>query len=149
MKARRKARSLALQVLFEVDCASHPPAEVFAARLEEQPLSDDLAEFAQGLVDGVLENAPALDRLIHRHAPEWPLEQMALIDRNILRIAIWEFIVERGTPTKVAINEAVELAKLYGSDSAARFVNGVLGVLAAKEAELAQSFRKKVPALAE
>lgn len=149
MKARRKARSLALQVLYEVDCASHRPDEVFASRLEDQPLNADLAEFAQRLVHGVLEHAPALDRLIHRHAPEWPLEQMALIDRNILRMAIWEFIVERDTPTKVAINEAVELAKLYGSDSAARFVNGVLGVLAANEAELAQSFRKKVPALAE
>jgi transcription antitermination protein NusB len=148
MKARRKARSLALQALYEIDCASHPPVEVMAARLEEQPLNDDLAEFAQRLVDGVLENVPELDSLIHRHAPEWPLEQMAIIDRNILRMAIWEFIVDRSTPTKVAINEAVELAKLFGSDSAARFVNGVLGVLAAKEAELAQSFRKQVPALA-
>src|SRR3990172_7591480 len=103
MKARRKARCLALQVLYEVECAAHPPAEGIAARLEDQPLNDDLAEFAQQLVHGVLEHAPALDRLIHRHAPEWPLEQMALIDRNILRMAIWEFIVERGTPTKGAI----------------------------------------------
>jgi N utilization substance protein B len=148
MKARRKARSLALQVLYEVDCAGHPPDEVFAARIAEQPLNDELADFARGLVTGVLDHAAELDRLIHRHAPEWPLEQMAVIDRNILRIAIWEFIVERSTPTKVAINEAVELAKLYGSDSAARFVNGVLGVLAAKEAELVQSFRKRAPVLA-
>ncbi len=148
MKARRKARSLALQALYEIDCTSHPPADVIAARLMEQPLSDDLAEFARRLVGGVLDNASGLDSLIHRHAPEWPLEQMALIDRNILRMAIWEFIVDRSTPTKVAINEAVELAKLFGSDSAARFVNGVLGVLAAKEAELAQSFRKRAPVLA-
>ena len=148
MKARRKARSLALQALYEIDCTSHPPAEVLAARLEEQPLTGDLADFAAALVYGVLDHAPELDRVIHLHAPEWPLEQMALIDRNILRMSIWEFIVVRNTPTKVAINEAVELAKLFGSESAARFVNGVLGVLAAKETELAQSFRPQVAASA-
>ena len=149
MKARRKARSLALQALYEIDSAAHPPAEVFAARLEEAPLDGELAEFARRLVFGVLDHAAELDQLIHRHAPEWPLEQMAVIDRNILRIAIWEFVVDRATPTKVAINEAVELAKLFGSDSAARFVNGVLGVLAAKEAELARAFARPAPVLAE
>jgi len=148
MKARRKARGLALQALYEVDCAGHAPAVVLTSRLEEQPLPPELADFASRLVEGVLAHAADLDQLIHLHAPEWPLEQMAVIDRNILRMAIWEFIVERDTPTKVAINEAVELAKLYGSDSAARFVNGVLGVLAAKEAELSHSFRQKVLALA-
>jgi N utilization substance protein B len=147
MKARRKARSLALQALYEIDCATHPPEEVLAARLDDQPLGDDLAAFARRLVNGVLACSGELDRLIEHHAPEWPLEQMAVVDRNILRMAIWEFIVDRGTPTKVAINEAVELAKLFGSDSAARFVNGVLGVLATKEADLAQHFRHKQAAL--
>ncbi len=71
-----------------------------------------------------------MDMLIARYAPEWPLEQMAVIDRNILRIAIFEFIASEETPVKVAINEAVELAKTYGSDSAPRFINGVLGTLA-------------------
>jgi N utilization substance protein B len=71
-----------------------------------------------------------MDVLIARYAPEWPLEQMAVIDRNILRIAIFEFIASEETPVKVAINEAVELAKTYGSDSAPRFINGVLGTLA-------------------
>ena len=84
--------------------------------------------------------APALDRLIQKYAPEWPLDQMALIDRNILRMAIWEFAAERQTPLKVAINEAVELAKLYGSDSAPRFVNGVLGALATRQTEVTQAF---------
>ncbi|MBI3363168.1 MAG: transcription antitermination factor NusB [Chloroflexi bacterium] len=143
MKARRKARSLALQALYEIDCASHPPDEVLAARLEEQPLNAELEAFTRRLVVGVLEHTTDLDGLIHRHAPEWPLDQMAVIDRNILRMAIWEFVVDGGTPTKVAINEAVELAKLFGSDSAPRFVNGVLGVLAAKESELARYFAKK------
>jgi N utilization substance protein B len=76
--------------------------------------------------------------MIHLHAPEWPLGQMALIDRNVLRMAIWEFAIDGSTPTKVAINEAVELAKHFGSESSARFVNGVLGTLAAKETSLRQ-----------
>ena len=146
MKARRKARSLALQALYEIDCTTHPPEEVLGTRLEEQPLTPDLVEFARRLIFGVLEHAPELDRLIHKHAPEWPLDQMAIVDRNILRLAIWEFVVDREAPTKVAINEAVELAKLFGSDSAPRFVNGVLGVLAAQEAELVRAFAQKTPA---
>lgn len=139
MKARRKARTIALQALYEVDCTTHTVEGVLEQRLEEQPLNADLENFARCLVAGVLEHATRLDRLIHKYAPEWPLDQMAIIDRNILRIAIWEFAVDRQTPTKVAINEAVELAKLYGSDSAPRFINGVLGALAAHEAELTQT----------
>jgi transcription antitermination protein NusB len=138
MKARRKARTIALQALYEIDCTRHPPDVVISQRLEEQPLTPDLTRFAQTLVAGVVAHAPALDRVIQRYAPEWPLDQMALIDRNILRMAIWEFAAERHTPVKVAINEAVELAKLYGSDSASRFVNGVLGALAARQSEIAQ-----------
>ena len=136
MKARRKARSLALQVLYELDCTNHPVDEVFRHRLDDTPLDIDLEVFARKLVEGTRHHAAHLDTLIQKYAPEWPLDQMAIIDRNILRLAIWEFAVDRDTPLKVAINEAVELAKLYGSDSAARFINGVLGSLAAREDEL-------------
>src|SRR5262245_40701689 len=108
MKARRKARTIALQALYEVDCTTHAVEAVLAQRLEEQPLNTELEGFARCLVAGVLTHAARLDRLIHKYAPEWPLDQMAIIDRNILRIAIWEFAVDRQTPTKVAINEAVE-----------------------------------------
>ena len=80
-------------------------------------------------MNGVVEHQSVLDTFIHRHAPDWPLEQMAYIDRNVLRIALFEFAVDGRTPVKVAINEAVELAKSFGSDSAPRFVNGVLGAL--------------------
>ena len=139
MKARRKARAVALQALYEIDCTSHPVQEVIEQRLVEQPLGAELGEFARRLVAGVLACAGALDQMIQTHAPEWPLDQMAVIDRNILRLAIWEFAVDRQTPVKVAINEAVELAKLYGADSAPRFVNGVLGALAARENEVAQA----------
>ena len=80
-----------------------------------------------------------LDHFIAEHAPEWPLQQVALIDRNILRIALWEFAVSENIPIKVAINEAVELAKEFGSDSSPRFVNGVLGSLAPRQNEIRQS----------
>jgi N utilization substance protein B len=143
MKSRTRARGLALQVLYEVDMANHPPAEALRARLAESPLPDDLAEFVRQIIFGVLPLLHELDELIARYAPEWPLEQIAAIDRNILRIALWEFAVQRETPIKVAINEAVELAKLYGSDSAPRFVNGVLGSLADYQHEIHQQVRLK------
>jgi N utilization substance protein B len=138
MKPRTRARALALQVLYEVDIANHVPGEVFQARLEETPLADELAEFARQIIFGILPIAPELDQLIARYAPEWPLDQIAAIDRNILRMSLWEFGVFHETPIKVAINEAVELAKQYGSDSAPRFVNGVLGSLAEHLHEIKQ-----------
>jgi N utilization substance protein B len=137
MKSRTRARSLALQALYEVDVTDHPPGAVLKARLEEDPLSDELAEFARQIIFGVLPLIVILDQIISEYAPEWPLDQIAAIDRNILRIACWEFASQDGgTPLKVAINEAVELAKLYGSDSAPRFVNGVLGSLAKHQQEI-------------
>lgn len=97
-------------------------------------------EFASRLIQGVIQNQEEMDTLISRYAPEWPLDQMAVIDRNILRIAIFEFLIEGETPVKVAINEAVELAKTYGSDSAPRFINGVLGTLADHIPQLKEFF---------
>ncbi|MGC8856600.1 MAG: transcription antitermination factor NusB [Anaerolineae bacterium] len=138
MKQRTRARSLALQALYEIDLTNHPPAEVFKSRLEETPLSDDLAEFARQIIFGVLPLTKQLDTLIAKYAPEWPFDQVAAIDRNILRMACWEFAVYRQTPLKVAINEAVELAKQFGSESAPRFVNGVLGALADHQYEIQQ-----------
>jgi len=142
MKPRTRARSLALQVLYEVDIASHPPGDVFKSRLEESPLSNELSEFARQIIFGVLPINTNLDQLIAKYAPEWPFDQIAVIDRNILRIALWEFAVSHETPLKVAINEAVELAKLFGSDSAPRFVNGVLGALADHQHEIQQALQK-------
>ena len=142
MKPRTRARSLALQVLYEVDIANHPPADVFRSRLEESSLSNVLSDFARQIIFGVLPLTTSLDLLIAKYAPEWPLDQIAAIDRNILRIALWEFAVLQETPVKVAINEAVELAKLFGSDSAPRFVNGVLGALADHQHEIQQAISK-------
>jgi N utilization substance protein B len=144
MKSRTRARSLALQVLYEVDIVSHPPADVFKARLEAEPLSDELAEFARQIIFGVLPLINILDQVIAQYAPEWPLEQIAAIDRNIMRLACWEFASPNGdTPIKVAINEAVELAKRFGSESAPRFVNGVLGSLADHQQEIRHSLQQE------
>jgi N utilization substance protein B len=129
LKGRRQARIIALQALYEIDCASHPPAVVLHRHLSGNVMPGPYEAFARHLVMGVLEHQDVLDQFIHEHAPEWPLEQMAYIDRNILRMAIFEFAIDGGTPVKVAINEAIELAKRFGSDSAPRFVNGVLGSL--------------------
>ena len=142
MKPRTRARALALQVLYEVDLTNHPPGEVYKARLEEEPLSRELSEFAHQIIFGVLPLTSELDTSIAQYAPEWPFDQIAAIDRNILRMACWEFAVFHDTPVKVAINEAVELAKQFGSDSAPRFVNGVLGSLADHQQEIKQALQK-------
>jgi N utilization substance protein B len=130
VKVRRRSRILALQALYEIDTTHHPAGTVLDQRLAEDPLPDDGEAFARELITGVMKHQAELDELIQRYAPEWPVDQMAVVDRNVLRIAIYEFSISRATPIKVAINEAVELAKLFGSDSAPRFVNGVLGALA-------------------
>ena len=141
MKSRTRARRLALQALYEIDIANHPPAEVLQQRLEDSPLPDDLSDFVRQIIFGVLPFRHELDQIIARYAPEWPLDQIAAIDRNILRLACWEFAVQGETPVKVAINEAVELAKMFGSDSAPRFVNGVLGSLADHQHEIEQQLK--------
>lgn len=169
MKQRTRARALALQVLYETDLTDHLPGDILKQRLDdmleearieeakkfphkkieeiEVPdsmlMSEDLVEFARRIIFGVIPLADDLDQFIAKYAPEWPLDQIATIDRNILRMALWEFAVSRETPVKVAINEAVELAKSYGSDSAPRFVNGVLGTLAERENELRQILKNK------
>lgn len=129
MKVRRRARIVALQALFEIDIAHHAPDMVLQQRLAHKPLPEAGRDFARDLVQGVMAHQAELDALIQNNAPEWPLDQVAVIDRNILRMALFEFAIEGNTPVKVAINEAVELAKLFGSESSGRFVNGVLGTI--------------------
>jgi N utilization substance protein B len=140
MKSRTKARSVALQVLYEVDMSGHQPASVLSQRLEENPLEESLSDFTSQIIFGVFPLFEKLDEFIAQHAPEWPMDQVAVIDRNIIRIALWEFAVSELTPVKVAINEAIELAKLYGADSTPRFVNGVLGSLANRQDEIHRYF---------
>jgi N utilization substance protein B len=141
MKPRTRARSIALQALYEIDLTGHPPELVIAERLSESPMEDKLGDFARNIVLGIIPIVHELDQVIARHAPEWPLDQVAIIDRNIMRIALWEIAVSNQTPLKVAINEAVELGKLFGSDSTPRFVNGVLGSLALHYNDIVQYFK--------
>ncbi len=124
---RRKARRLALQALYEIDSAGHGVGEVVARLLVEAGLSEASNAFVRELVDGVIQNKDRLDQSIQKFAPAWPVAQIPVVDRNILRLAIFEVLLDNRVPVKVAINEAVELAKTFGSDNSARFVNGVLG----------------------
>lgn len=130
MRSRSKARDIALKVLYEIDQTGHLQGVVLEQRCQDQLLESNLIEFAQQIVSGVVEHTTQLDKFIAQYAPEWPLDQVAVIDRNILRIALWEVAIYKKTPLKVGINEAIELAKIYGSDSSSRFINGVLGSLA-------------------
>lgn len=133
MKLRRKARIAVLQALYEADIARHPAGEALERRLQERHLPPQPEAFARKLLAGVMAHRRQLNQLIAQFAPEWPLDQMAVIDRNVLRIALYELgEPDRDTPEKVVINEAVEMAKLFGSDSSPRFVNGVLGAVMAE-----------------
>ena len=132
---RRQARITAFQTLFEVDTTGHAAGEVLDRLLEEAPLPAEAAEFARRLVSGVLPKSSEIDRIISEAAPAWPLDQMARVDKNILRLAIFEILFNNDTvPAKAAINEAVELAKLFGSESSSKFVNGVLGTVVSRRA---------------
>ena len=143
MKPRTRARSVALQALYEIDLVGHPPGDVIRHRLAEAQFEDKLAEFVRRIVVGVYGLSGELDKFIAEHAPDWPIDQVAIIDRNIIRIALWEFAVTHETPVKVAINEAIEIAKRYGSDSTPRFINGVLGSSAARQNEIRQAIQSQ------
>ncbi|MFN0073207.1 MAG: transcription antitermination factor NusB [Chloroflexota bacterium] len=130
-KSRRhasSARVLAFKVLYEVDIARHGAADVFERLVADEGVPDEESTLARALIRGVMERRTELDDRIQMHAPSWPLEQLSAVERNILRIAVFELLHERQhIPIGVAINEAVELAKMFGGDAASRFVNGVLG----------------------
>jgi len=128
---RRKVRALALKVLYEVDSVGHNVDETLTRFLAEEGLSEENAAFARELVSGVIQNREKIDRNIQSFAPAWPVEQIPVVDRNILRLAIFEILLDNKVPVKVAINEAVELAKMFGSDNSSKFVNGVLGSVSA------------------
>jgi N utilization substance protein B len=124
---RRKARIAALQVLYELDCTRHKVEETSAHLRAGEILAQEALAFSEELVKGVLQHKSELDALIRRFAPAFPVEQMSVIDRNILRLAIFEILFSDKVPLKAAINEAIELAKDFGSDSSPRLINGILG----------------------
>jgi N utilization substance protein B len=124
---RRKARIAALQALYELDCTKHKVEETSARLRARKTLAQETLSFSEELVKGVLQHKSELDALIKKFAPAFPPEQLSIIDRNILRLAIFEILFNDKTPFKVAINEAIELAKEFGSDASPRLINGVLG----------------------
>jgi len=127
---RRRARETAFKALYEGDVARHDPLQALERLAEEEALPPEITGYSRELVEGVLKKQGELDARLKRLAPAFPLEQLSPVDRNILRIALWEVMHHGNVPLKVAINEAVELAKTFGSDTSPRFVNGVLGSVA-------------------
>ena len=132
MSNRHLSRSIAMQSLFEWDFNNQIPGRI------EEIVNYNLQEFAPGLEDGgfakelvkkVVKNLSKIDKMIIKYAPEWPLEQITSVDRNILRLGIAELRFDETVPSKVAINEAIELAKTFGGDASGKFVNGVLGAI--------------------
>ena len=126
---RQRARTIAFQVLCEISTTRHDPVKTLDQLLEGSRLSETNASFTKELVSGVIKNKQEIDEYIRRFAPAWPIEQLPVVDKNILRLAIYEVLLDNRVPTKVAINEAVELAKIFGSENSAKFVNGVLGAV--------------------
>jgi N utilization substance protein B len=131
MANRHLSRTVAMQSLYEWDFngAKQDIDSIIERNLQNFASGMDDTSFTKDLVDGVKKNQDEIDRVIERTAPEWPINQITIIDRNILRIGIYELKYAKEVPPKVAINEAVELAKTFGGTSSGKFVNGVLGTL--------------------
>lgn len=132
MSNRHLARTIAMQTLFLWDFNNKADID-FEKAIKGifsnfAPDFDDQG-FANDLISGVLKNSKEIDKYISKYATEWPLEQITIVDRNILRIGIYELVFREDIPAKVAINEAIEIAKSFGSESSGKFVNGVLGAI--------------------
>lgn len=138
MSNRHLARAIALQSLYEWDFHSGKPdpAEIMQRNLSEFAPTLDEKEFALKLVDGVTKNQDDIDATITKFAPDWPLPKITTVDRNVLRIGTYELKYDTHIPSKVAINEAIELAKTFGGESSGKFVNGVLGAVFRDQAAL-------------
>jgi transcription antitermination protein NusB len=123
---------VALQALYEVDSAGRPPETVVQRLIDEGNIAGENVDFIHELVTGTVLHQEEIDGNIRKFAPAWPIDQLAMIDRNILRLAIFEILFDNKVPVKVAVNEAVELAKAFGSESSGKFINGVLGSVSAQ-----------------
>ena len=147
MSNRHLARTIALQTLYEWDFGDKPAGglpTMLAHNFSEFAPDFDDGGFSRDLVMGVEQHLAAIDADIVAHAPEWPLEQITNVDRNVLRIGIYEMKFDPEIPGKVAINEAIELAKAFGGESSGKFVNGVLGTIY-KEMEAAGLIKDEPP----
>ena len=135
MASRHLARSIAMQTLYEWDFSGmkEGTAKLTEKNIEEfgSGLEDVNKDFIRTLVTGVLEHRTSIDQIIEKAAPEWPLDQITMVDRNVLRLGLFELLYgnKEEVPPKVAINEAIELAKNFSGESSGKFVNGVLGTV--------------------
>jgi N utilization substance protein B len=136
MGARRKARELALQMLYEHDVAGTEPQEMFSRSDDLKNSSEGIRDFTKRLVSGTLSNRDRLDAIISRQADHWRLARMPVVDRNILRLALFELLHEPETPRPVVIDEALEIAKRFSTPKSSQFINGILdGVLKARRGD--------------
>ncbi len=130
MGARRKARELALQMLFQYDIAGNPPDTICSTFEDLQKSKANTREFAVRVFRGTVENLTKIDDMIQAQAENWRLSRMPVVDRNIIRMSIYEFLHEPETPKLVIIDEAIEIAKRYGTSKSSQFINGILdGIL--------------------
>ena len=135
MASRHLARSIVMQSLFEWDFngkkAKELPEVVERNKKEFGPGLDEEYGFVDRLIEGTIKNLPKIDKIIEKAAPEWPIEQITSVDRAVMRLGLYELLVgnREEVPPKVAINEAIELAKSFGGESSGKFVNGVLGTV--------------------
>ena len=125
----REARMIAFQVLYEEDTVGHEWREVSSRYLDDRIVSADVTSNSYNLLRGVTDNRDELDHVISGLAPMWPVSQISAVDRNLLRLGVYEITIGKESPTKLVINEIVELAKMFGSDSSFKFINGVLASL--------------------
>ena len=129
MRKRTKARECALQMLYQLDIRHVKPPEIVEQFWQEDASSQDVRSFADRLVTGTIDHLPEIDQLITKHASNWDLSRMAVIDRNILRLGVYELLHVEEVPPKVCINEAVELAKRFGDTDSSKFINGILDAI--------------------
>ena len=130
MGARRKARELALQMLYQYDLSANPPAQIVETFEELQKSKPNTREFAVKIFNGTVENLAKLDEMIAAQADNWRISRMAVVDRNIIRMSIYELLNEPETPKLVIIDEAIEIAKKFGTQKSSQFINGILdGIL--------------------
>ena len=148
MASRHLSRSIAMQSLYEWDFSDQEPSleKLVERNLEEFGPGLEDHEFVWKLVTGVVEHLDEVNEIIKKAAPQWPIGQISIVDRNILRLGIYELLYsdKKAVPPKVAINEAIELAKSFGGENSGKFINGVLGSLAARENEIRQAFQSRM-----
>jgi N utilization substance protein B len=126
MGHRRKARELAVQILYQIEMKGSEPKEVFDLFWKNEEASPDIRKFATDLVEGTYRNRKEIDLLIERHSLHWKLSRMAVVDRNILRLGVYELLYLHDVPTSVVLNEAIEIAKRFGTEDSGAFINGIL-----------------------